>query len=280
MKNTILKIIVACAAIALVGCTSYSKLVKRNNPREMYVEALKYFEQGKYQKSMQLLEQVQPFAQSTNYEDSVKFYLASSYYQIGYFESSAEMFNSFRITHTLSPFLEEAEYMYAKGFYYMASPSDRDQANTNRALIAMEEYLNRYPESVKKDEMLDDVKELTQRLHDKAYYNAMTYYKIEQYKAAIVSFRNVLNKYPDTDRKEDVLYYIVKSSYLLAKDSVEELQRDRYIDTTDSYYTFVSLYPESAHKKELDKIYEATQRFLGKLDSTTKTEQEDNTTTI
>lgn len=250
------------AAVMVAGCGEYQKLLKSNDHEAMYRKALEYYDAGKYNRSSQLLQDVAPYFIGTMRGDSVAYYLGASYYKNGDFETSAMLLDEFRHTYGSSPFLEDAEYMYAKGFYYMSPPPNRDQTATRRALIAIDEYMERYPGSVKREALQENIEELTKRLHDKAYLNAKTYYKIGRYKAAVVALKNALNQYPDTEHREEIMYLITKSNYLLASNSIYSLQRDRYLDMMDNYYNFVSEYPQSRYVKELDKMQDNAKEFI------------------
>ncbi|UKI17861.1 MAG: outer membrane protein assembly factor BamD [Bacteroidales bacterium] len=110
--------------------------------------------------------------------------------------------------------------------------------------------------------MTDD---LTWRMHEKAYLNAYTYYKIERYNSAIIAFRNALRQYPDSHRREDLLYHIVMSSYKGWPATRSNRSRlDRYMSTLDAYYSFIMEFPESKYLKDLEHVEEQTKRFIEK----------------
>ncbi|MCD8102389.1 MAG: outer membrane protein assembly factor BamD [Alistipes sp.] len=250
------------AAFAVTGCSEYYKVLKSKDPDLMYSTALDYYEAGKYSRSIQLFSDVSPYFMGTLKGDSVAFFLGASYYKSGDFDSSSMLMDDFRMTYGDSPFLEEAEYMYAKSHYYMSPEPNRDQTMTRKALIAIDEYMERYPNSVRREVLEDNIRELTQKLHDKAYLNAKTYYKIGRYKAAVIALRNALNQFPDTTHREEMMYLIAKSNYLLASNSFYRLQRDRYMDMMDSYFSFVLEYPESKYTRELEKMQASAREFL------------------
>jgi outer membrane protein assembly factor BamD len=79
-----------------------------------------------------------------------------------------------------------------------------------------------------------------------------------------VAFRNALKKYPDSHRREDIMYYIAMSAYKFADNSVASKQADRFMDMLDSYYSFVMEYPESKYREELDKAAEVAKRYIEK----------------
>ena len=98
----------------------------------------------------------------------------------------------------------------------------------------------------------------------KAYENARLYYRMEDYKAARVAFRNVLKDDAENIYREDILYYIAKSSYKYASLSVENKQKERYLTFVDDYYNFIGELPDSPYRKELDALYRRSQKALGR----------------
>ena len=146
----------------------------------------------------------------------------------------------------------------------MCPPPERDQSLTSQAIIAISEFMSHYPESEQLNIFTEMTEDLTWRLHEKAFINAYTYYKIERYNSAIIAFRNALKKYPESHRREDVMYYTVMSAFMLAENSVESKQLDRYMTTLDSYYTFNMEFPESKYKKEMDHVADVCRRFIEK----------------
>ena len=110
-------------------------------------------------------------------------------------------------------------------------------------------------------------RDLTWRMAERSYLNAYTYYKILRYDSAIIAFRNALKKYPDSHRREDIMYYITMSAYKFADNSVASKQSDRFMDMLDSYYSFVMEFPESKYREELDKAAEVAKRYIEKSKS-------------
>ncbi|MEA3461157.1 MAG: outer membrane protein assembly factor BamD, partial [Bacteroidota bacterium] len=82
---------------------------------------------------------------------------------------------------------------------------------------------------------------------------------------AILALRNSLIDYPDTRYREELLFLILKSSYLLADGSVPSKQRERYQATVDEYYSFIGEFPEGPHTREANRMYEASNKYLENL---------------
>ncbi len=252
------------AVMALASCNSLSKLLTSSNQTHIYDKGLEYYRAKKYRQAQLCFEQVAPYFTGTAKADTIAFYSASCSYNQGDFEVSSMALDQFRRQFSRSPFIEEAEYMYALGYYYLSPAPQRDQTFSLQAVQAMQSYLDRYPNSVKRDQTLEKIEELKQKMFDKAFLNAKVYYDTENYKSAVIAFRNVLDKYPDTQRREDILYLIARSHYLLAHNSYAQFQRERYAAMMDAYYTFVSEYPDSKRVEEMDKMLNEAKAYLAR----------------
>jgi len=89
------------------------------------------------------------------------------------------------------------------------------------------------------------------------------YYDLGDFKASIIALRNSLNEYPETKYREELMFLLLKSSYLLAKNSVESKLKDRYQATVDEYYSFISEFPEGKFSGDAKVMYEASMAVLG-----------------
>ena len=76
-------------------------------------------------------------------------------------------------------------------------------------------------------ECRDMLVDLNERLDKKAYEAAKLYYKMEDYLASRVAFRNVIKDDAENVYREDILYYIAMSSYKYAYLSVPSKQKER-----------------------------------------------------
>jgi len=263
MKKKISGIIFIIVLAALVaGCSTYNQLLKSGDRDKMYHAALDYFEKEQYDKTLHLFEEVSYYYQGTSREDTIMYFTGMSYYQTYDFDASEMVFDNFRRQFGRSPFIEDVEYMYAMSFYHRSPRADRDQTYTLDAIKYIGEYIQRYPNSVFRDQCFTRLGELQNKLYDKEFINARTYYKIGRYKSAVVAFRNALAKYPETPHREEILFLTTKSAYELAANSIESLQRERYLDVMDSYYTFIAEFPESTHRKEIDRMQESAKRYI------------------
>ena len=263
MKRTLLYALCpVVAAVILSGCGGINSLLKSGKPDLVYAKALEYYEREKWQRASTLFEGVQHYYAGTPREDSLSFFNARCKYKNRDYETASTLFEDFRRKFGRSPFIEDAEGMYALCFYYLSPGPTRDQTMTGQALVAINEFMSRYPESSRTEDFRKINEELTQRLHEKAYDNAYTYYKIGRYKSAITSLKNALKQYPESKHREEIMYLIVDASYRLASNSVSDKQTDRYLSMLDSYLSFKEEFPESKHLKEIDRMAQHARDYL------------------
>ena len=265
MKQIFSHLLTAVAVVLfLCQCAGINALIKEGQPDDIYAKALEFYGNEKWNRASTLFETVAPVYMGPSREDSIAFYNAHCKYKNTDYDTASQLLDDFRRRFGRSAFIEQAEGMYADCFYRMSPGAERDQTITSKAIIAINEFISRYPESDKVEDFKKINDELTQRLHKKTYLNAYTYYKILRYDSAIVAFLNALKKYPDSHRREDIMYYIAMSAYKFADNSVASKQADRFMDMLDSYYSFVMEYPESKYREELDKAAEVAKRYIEK----------------
>ena len=253
--------------VAFSSCSSIQRVINTEDPDLIFHRGLAYYEGGKWSKAILLFEHCEPYLKGFPQEDSVAYYRAHSYFKNYDYQTSATLFDEFRRTYGRSVFIENAEALYAISLYEMCPSPERDQSTTSAAIIAISEFLSHHPQSAQREYFIDMTRDLTWRMAERSYLNAYTYYKILRYDSAIIAFRNALKKYPDSHRREDIMYYITMSAYKFADNSVASKQSDRFMDMLDSYYSFVMEFPESKYREELDKAAEVAKRYIEKSKS-------------
>lgn len=244
------------AALFLSGCkTQYEAILSGNDMDLKYKTAMDCFSAGKYGKAAQLFESMTMLTTGTERDDSVQYYWGlSNYLNKDYYTAEAN-FENFVSKFPRSVFLEPAMFYRIDCMYRQTLRYELDQRPTYKAMSAMGEYLAQFPEGEHSDLCRDMLETLGNRLDRKAYENARLYYKMEDYKAARVAFKNVLKEDAENIYREDILYYSAMSSYKYAELSVKSKQKERFLVFQDDYLNFIGEYPESKYRKELDTLY-------------------------
>ena len=121
----------------------------------------------------------------------------------------------------------------------------------------------------------DMIFELQDKLVEKEFLSAKLYYDLGSYSgnasysstgnnylAAIVTAQNVLNDYPYTKLREELMMLILRARYYMAKESVIEKKEERMREAVDEYYAFINEFPESKYLKEAESIHKDASKYV------------------
>jgi len=265
LKNGVITgtgILIVLTAIFLGGCGEYEKLLKSRDVQMKYEKGVEYYQEGEYVRAATLFDQVANIYRGTIRADTVKYYQAKSYYAQRDYMMAGHYFEELSTTYPNSTYLEEADFMAAYCYYEMSPRPELDQEYTHKAITAMQMFMIKHPGSDRLDECRQIVTEMSDKLVEKSYISARLYYDLGYYKSAILALRNSLIQYPDTRYREELMFLILKSSYLLADNSIPSKQRERFQTAVDEYYSFIGEFPDGPYSKEAERIYESSNKFL------------------
>ena len=255
-------IILFFVVVTFASCSEYHKVLNKGKAEDQYKMATELFEQGKYNKAIILFEKVIPLYERKPQMQRIMFMVAESYYKSKDYELSAYYFNRFIANYPNSSKIEEAAYLVAHSFYLASPKYSRDQKDTQKALEAFQNYIDKYPASERYADANNYYDELTFRLEKKSFEIAKQYYHIEDYTAAIAAFENFLQDYIGSKFKEEALYYKFKASNDLAINSIDQKKEKRINDAFAIYDKFLKNYPESEKMKELTTLHEILEKEL------------------
>lgn len=264
MKIRLFTLIALIVALGTSCKSEYETLLQSNDVSAKYEAAFQYFEAGKYSRAVALFESLKLSVRGTAQDDTVQYYTGLANYRWGDIYTAETCFDSFIKTFPLSVFSDRANYYYIECLYQQTLRYELDQNPTYKAMDYIKEYLKKHPESEYKSDFEAMMVDLNERLDKKAYEAAKVYYHTEDYKAAQYAFKNVLKEDASNIYREDVLYYTAMSSYKYAFNSVFEKQRERYMTFTDDYYNFISEFPDSKYRRELDNLSKRVEKILKK----------------
>jgi outer membrane protein assembly factor BamD len=248
--------------ISLSACSEYHKVLNKGKVEDKYKMATELYEQGKYNKAIMLFEKVIPLYERKPQMQRIQFMLAQSNYHTKNYDLAAYYFNRFIANYPESSRVEEATYLAAHS-YYLASPKySRDQKDTQKALQAFQNFIDKYPSNERTADANNFYNELTFRLEKKAFEIAKQYYHMEDYTSAIVSFENFMQDNIGTSLKEDALYYKFMASNDLAIKSVFIKKEKRLKDAQSVFEKFKKSFPKS---EKLEGLIELNQNLEKEL---------------
>lgn len=250
----------------LSSCKSeFEALRTSNQPEKVYKAANDYYEAKDYNRAIALYDIViQYYRGKQEAEDLFFKYAYAHYYQADYILAST-YFKNYAGTFSNSVNKEEAEYMAAYSNFKLSPNYKLDQTYTQKAIEGFEQFINLYPNTERAETSNKLIDEMRRKLEQKSFEQGNLYYKIGQYQAAVTSFQNTLKDFPESKRIEEVRYLIVKSSFILASNSIYEKKKERYNETLEHYAQFIRKHPKSKWLKDAKSIEKETLAELKKL---------------
>lgn len=217
---------------------------------------MRYYDKGDYYRALQLFDQLIPVYRGTPQSEELFFRYANAYFRQRDYIMASYHFSRFAAMFPTSRYVEEAFFLAAYCKYLESPRFSLDQTPTKEAINEFQVFINRFPTSEKVAEATRLIDELRMKLQRKDFEIANTYMRIEDYQAAIVTYRNVLKDYPDTEFREEIMYRIVVAAYRFAYRSVPEKMQERLREADEAYFDFVADYPESRYLNELRKLHQ------------------------
>ena len=257
-------------AIALLftlfcSCNGFEHVRKSSDINYKLTKANEYYERKWFHRANELYHDLLPVLKGTkNYEALFYRYAYTFYYNKDWL-SAALYFKTFVDYFPNSKDAEECQYMHAVSLFKEAPKASLEQTNTIKAMEAMQTFINQRPESKRIVEANGYIDEGRKKLEQKEADAAKLYYNIAQYHAAAISFKIVINTYPDSYQSDYYQLMIVKSLYHYAKYSIETKQEERYASALMAYNELKETYPKSKYLEEGQKFYTLSENNIKHL---------------
>ena len=243
--------------LTLFGCSEYNKVLKSDDYGAKFEMANAQFESNKKSemlRSVALYEQIyqrfpkQGEGEVAYFRIGKAYYMNADYYMAGYY------LGVFPQRFPYSPKAEEAYFLSAMCSVNNSPEWSLDQMETEVAINNLQQFVDRYPNS----ELVDSCNAIIDKLHfkleTKSFEAIKLYSKTENYRAAASASVTFLSEYPMSIFQEGVHYILVKNSYYLAKNSVEDKKMERINETIERYSTFVAAFPVSDYHRSLEPL--------------------------
>lgn len=210
--------VAALAAALVVAACSGDKddLVLDDTPADqLYNEGLAYVQAGNLRdaaKSFEKLDQIHPYSE---YARKAMVMTAYVQYSRGDYGEAVNSARRFVTLYPGSPDAAYALYIIGQSYYNQVPDVTRDQEMAGKALGAMEELVNRYPDSEYADDARKKILAMRNQMAGKEMEIGRFYLKRNDYIAAINRFRVVITQYQQTNHIEEALARLVECYYAL-----------------------------------------------------------------
>lgn len=254
--------IVLIILVLVSSCGEYEKLLKSTDFDLKKSKVKEYYDAGQYVKVTELLTQILPRYRATDEAEDLNWMNAQSYYGMKDYFMAGSTFKSFIDQFPFGKHAEEAYFMAAMCDYNISARPELDQENSRNSIEGFKIFVNKFPNSSKVEESNKLIRDLEDKQVEKSYMSAKLYYDMKQYKAAVVALNNSLKEYADSKYREKMMYLKLNSLFLYAENSLVTKQKERYQATLDDYYSFMEEFPQSIYIKDVNGIFQKTNKYL------------------
>ncbi len=264
ISRIIMPALIVCAVMLLAGCGG-SSVQKNMTAEERFNEGMKKFQDHSYLDAQNDFEIIRLQFAGSALADKAQFYLGECHFEQDEFLLAAEEYQALKRSMPASPLVPLAQYKIGLCYYRLSPQSSLDQVYTSRAIEEFQTFIEYYP----KDEHVADaeakITELNGRLAKKLYDAAELYMKMDYFKAALIYYDAVIEKYHDTPYAEPALIGKIRALVSRKKYTEAKPEIDRYLEK----------YPQSKRRDEVEGLRREVDGHLqsrSMLDSVSPTE--------
>jgi outer membrane protein assembly factor BamD len=240
----------------MASCTSTEKILKSSDSNLKYTKAMEWYNKGQYFKAIPVFEELMGLFKGEKSTEELYYYYCMANYKQGSYLMAAYHFKNYTVKHPYSKYAEEASFMHAESYKKQTLVYSLDQTETVNAIEAYQTFINAYSESERLPEANENIEILRARLEKKALKAADLYFNTKNYRAAAVSYKNLLLDYPDIEGVKEIQFNIVKSYSKYADQSISSKQQERYEQAIKTAKNFKHRYPKSEYLEDISKLNE------------------------
>ncbi|MBN2417457.1 outer membrane protein assembly factor BamD [bacterium] len=259
MKKIVLLAVVSILAAAAASCRREIVSFRDMSPQDQFAHAKTFYDKKDYYRAKQQFTRVMMNNPGDPVIEGTQFYLAESYFYSDEFILAIEEYQKLINSMPQSEFVDDAEYKIALCYYRLSPKYSLDQEYTAKAVSQLQYFLDEYPLSEFVGEAREKLRECRNKLGMKEFKTGELYKKMGYPRAALISFKSVIDNYYDTDVVDDALFMMGECQLLMGNLEDAELAYQRLLDDFPA-----SHFREKAGEK-LQKIREELSRYqIGK----------------
>ncbi len=223
-------IVIVCSVF---GCTGKKINYDELTPEQQLEAAKKFFKKEKYYAAQEGFRMIVLRNPGNVIVDQAQYYLAESYFYEEKFIMAIEEYEKLIRSLPNSPYIDDAYYKVGLCYYELSPGYALDQEYTYKAISQFESFLAKYPDSELRKQVLEKLQDCHNKLAKKVYKTGELYRKMNYLRAAIISYKDVVEEYSDSEFVPNSLYWLVKCNIIM--DNIEEAQK--YYNKLKSSYS-------------------------------------------
>jgi outer membrane protein assembly factor BamD len=238
--------------VLFLGACGSDDATRQLSADERFQKAMELYNDGDYLEAIDEFRVVTLQFPGSALSDDAQLYLGECYFQREEYILAAYEYELLIRTHPASPLIPDARYKRGMCYYEMSPASYLDQDYSKKAIDEFQALLEYYPFDPRAADAEAKIRELNTKLAKKSYDSGVIYMKMEYYRAAVMEFDQVLERYHDTPYAEPAL--LRKGEALL--------RRLRYGDAKRELERFLVRYPDSMLRRDAEKLLEEVNKEI------------------
>jgi outer membrane protein assembly factor BamD len=229
MHYLIKSLLISLIFIPFTGCTGKGKLTHEETCHKRFEKLHTKYLDGKYSLIRESLSDLLATCSGSGFIEQALYELAESHFNLKeWIEAKAEYTNLLR-DFPNSEYAEKSHYRRAECSMKMILSPDRDQAQTDEAIEDFELFLANFPKSALADSAKQKIFFLIKQKARKDIQIASLYMKMDEYQAAAIYLKGVLEKFPNYTNQSQVQLnlarcYLSLNQFEEAESYLKELQ--------------------------------------------------------
>lgn len=217
-------LILGVCSLALAGCESLSSLnpfdksetykpeiVSNAPPEEIYNDGLARVQKGDFDGAVKKFSSLDKQYPYTDWARKGLIMEAYANYEGGFYEESVTAAKRYLQSYPNTADAAYAQYLMASSYYDQIPDITRDQEKSERAILALQELIQRYPNSEYVADAKKKIQVASDQLAGKELEVGRFYLQKRNYAGAINRFRNVVSRYQTTRHVEEALQRLTEA---------------------------------------------------------------------
>lgn len=238
----VLAAVLAISAGALISGCAGTTPQETPSAEERFRQGLLLYQDESYLDAIQEFEVIRLQYPASAVADSARYFSGMCRFNREEYLLASYEFNLLIQNHPSSPLLPDAQFRYAECYYELSPKMPLDQQYTQRAIDALQTFIELYPKNPNVEQAERQIFELYNKLAEKEYSTGVLYERLDNLASALIYFSTVIDRYYNTDYADDAM--AAKIRILIRRKKTDE--------ALQLIETFLKKFPDSDYRSEVE----------------------------
>lgn len=206
MKLTKFILSIPVLFLLIFACSKEVVNLREMTPEDQFAHAKKYYDKGDYYKAKTQFTMVALNNAGSTIIDKTQYYLADSHFHQKEYIQAISEFEKLIRSLPQSEFVDDARFKVGLSYYELSPGYALDQEYTLKAVTQFESFLDEFPTSDLRPEVEKKLHDSREKIAKKEFKTGDLYRKMGYFRAATISYENVLREFANSSFVDDALY--------------------------------------------------------------------------